>query len=322
MIVKTFAAFAMYLVPFIALFFIPSSGLLIAYGLWTVIGLGHAFIGTSVMHDSLHGSYSNRPLTNTLIGWSTWLIGVNGDNWKVQHNLLHHTYPNVDHVDEDIEPKFLFRFSPNQPRRWFHRYQHVYAILFYSISTLQWVTLKDYIKAYKYLREGLIKPGPAFRRLLMEISMGKVIYFGLFLVLPIIALPFSIGHVLTMFLVMHLTSGILLSFIFQCAHVMPSSQFVKQESDVINENRLVHQLNTTTNFGMKSRILFWFSGGLNHQIEHHLFTDICHIHYRKISKIVQSTAKEFEIPYHNQSTLGLAIFNHLKMLKNLGAGVY
>jgi linoleoyl-CoA desaturase len=80
----------------------------------------------------------------------------------------------------------------------------------------------------------------------------------------------------------------------------------------------IHQLHTTTNFANKNMMLSWYCGGLNFQVEHHLFPNICHVHYRKISPIVQATAKEFGLPYKAAPTFIDALWLHAKLLKELG----
>lgn len=320
MVIKTITAMATYLVPFLAILTLNIYSLPLIFFLWGIMGFGKAFVGMAVMHDSLHGSFSKSKKTNRFIGLSTWLIGVDPVNWKIQHNVLHHSFTNVEHADEDIEPRFIFRFSPNQPRKPIQKFQHIYALFFYGFSTIIWVTVKDFIKAFKYKKDKLIKPGVDFRLHIAQIIVRKIVYFSIFLIFPAVWLAYPFWLVALMFLTMLFVSGFILTFTFQCAHVMESSEFVHAEDGVINDHRLIHQLKTTANFGTKSRLLFWFTGGLNHQIEHHLFPHICHIHYRKISGIVKATAEEYNLPYHSQPSLAIAILHHLKMLKALGSG--
>lgn len=320
MVLKTVMALSIYLLPFIGMLLLGIQNAFFLFLLWAVMGFGKAFIGMAVMHDSLHGSYSRKKSINRFIGLSTWLLGVDPKNWQIQHNVLHHSYTNIDHADEDIEPRFIFRFSPNQPRKPGQQFQHLYALFFYGFSTLIWVTAKDFVKAYKYKKEKLIKSGRSFQWHMTQIVIRKIVYFSVFLVVPSIWLSQPFWMVALMFLTMHFVAGFILTFTFQCAHVMETSEFSEIAEEMIPENRLAHQLKTTANFGMNSRLLFWFTGGLNHQIEHHLFPHICHIHYRKISGIVRATAAEYNLPYHTQPSLAQAIYQHLQMLKALGTG--
>jgi len=272
------------------------------------------------MHDAIHGSYSGNGLVNKLISFSAVIIGADPQIWKIQHNVLHHTYTNIEHADEDISPRYVMRFSPNQPKRWFHRFQHIYALFFYSISTLIWVTYKDFLKMFDYYRQGLVKKSVPFGIQVIFLLFRKSLYYFFLIALPIIVLPFSTWIVLMMFVSMHLVSGLLLSLVFQTAHVMPNSHFIMPESDedLIENNWSVHQLLTTTNYAMKNKLIYWFTGGLNHQIEHHLFPHVCHVHYPQLAKIVRNTTDEFNLPYYAERSFGSAIASHFRMLKLLG----
>jgi linoleoyl-CoA desaturase len=92
---------------------------------------------------------------------------------------------------------------------------------------------------------------------------------------------------------------------------------VPDENNNIESQRAIHQITTTTNFATKSRLFSWFAGGLNFQIEHHLFPTISHVHYKKLSKIVKKTADEFGLPYYNQPTFAHAVYYHGRMLYKL-----
>jgi linoleoyl-CoA desaturase len=238
--------------------------------------------------------------------------------WKIQHNVLHHSYTNIEGADDDLDPRFVMRFTPNQKRLWFHRFQHIYATLMYCFVTLMWVSVKDLNKWGEYKSKGLLPKDKNPYTLLGLIVLRKLGYFGLFLVLPMVVLPFSPWLTLGMFLLMHATAGVMLSFVFQSAHVVPGTAFIQQESNEIDENRFTHQLMTTANFARNSKLFFWLFGGLNFQIEHHMFPNICHIHYPKMSEIVEKTAQEFGIDYRINRTFGTAILGHLKLLKQLG----
>ena len=320
MVLKTVMAFSIFLLPFgILLLFGNELNLLLVYGLWCIMAFGKAFIGTSVMHDALHGSYSNNKRTNQAIGLSAYLIGVNPKMWQIQHNVLHHTYTNVHEVDEDLDAHYVLRFSPNQNRLWFHKYQHIYVWFFYCLPFILWTSIKDFKKLMLYRAKGFIKAGKEFNHYLFIIITQKLVYFLIFIGIPMYWLGWSLGMTVTMLLFMEAVTGLLLSFVFQTAHVMPDTTFINQDEPQIKENWAEHQLMTTTNYGRKSRILCWFTGGLNFQIEHHLFPNICHIHYPDIADIVRKTTKEFHLPYFEFKTFGQAIFAHYNHLKMLGS---
>ncbi|MDH5382278.1 MAG: acyl-CoA desaturase [Cyclobacteriaceae bacterium] len=320
MIIKTVIAMSVYLVPFFIMIFGNITQIPLLFALWIAMGFGKCFIGTSVMHDTLHGSYSKNKTVNFLMGISVLVLGIAPSIWKIQHNVLHHTYTNIEHADEDIQPRFVLRFTPNQPRRWFHRYQHIYSVFFYGLLTLVWVVIKDFFKLIDYKKKGLVKSGASYYLHHLEIVGRKIIYFAVFLALPIYILPIPVWMTVVMFITMHFVTGVMLSLIFQTAHVIPSSDFIEQEEEKIERNFSVHQILTTSNYAMNNKFLTWCIGGLNFQVEHHLFPSICHVHYASLSKIVQQTTKEFNLPYHSHHTFGAAINSHFKQLKDLGRG--
>ncbi len=318
MVIKTIMALSMYLIPYFLIVFGGFSNIPLLFGLWAIMGFGVAFVGTSVMHDALHGAYAKNRLTNKIIGWSAAIIGAEASVWKLQHNVLHHTYTNIEHADEDIESRYVLRFTPHQPLRWFHRYQHMYVTFLYGLSTLIWTFFKDYYKLYNYKKKGLIKSQSEYRKLFWRLLPKKIALYMVILVIPIIALPIPAWITVLMFVTMHFVAGVLLSVTFQLAHVMPTSKFEQPETEVVDENWFIHQLFNTSNFAMNNKIVTWFMGGLNFQIEHHLFPNICHIHYPKIAKIVEKTAKEFQLPYYYHESLGKAIKTHYEHLRQLG----
>ena len=117
---------------------------------------------------------------------------------------------------------------------------------------------------------------------------------------------------------MQFICGFILGIIFQPAHVVPTSNYpMPDKSGDIEADCAVSQMYNTANFAHESRLFSWYVGGLNYQVEHHLFPNICHIHYRKISEIVKSTAEEFEVPYHSYATFIGALKEHTKMLYDL-----
>ena len=320
MVIKSVTMLSVYFLPFLLILFGGITSIPLLFLLWMIMGLGKAFIGTSVMHDALHGSYSQHKSVNYFMHLSALVVCVYPKTWKLQHNVLHHTYTNIDHVDDDLTPIGVLRFSPNQPLKWFHKYQHIYAIFFYALVTLAWAVSKDFVKLNKYRKMGLVKTGKEFNTHLGQIILCKLCYFSVFLLLPFVILEIPFWLLLLMFVSMHVVTGITLSMIFQLAHIVPSSHFLEQEEQHIDQNWYVHQLRTTSNYSMDNKALSWIIGGLNYQVEHHLFPHICHVHYPQIAKIVQETTREFDLPYHAEKHMGGAILLHFRMLRELGRG--
>jgi linoleoyl-CoA desaturase len=319
MIIKTVVMLSAYILPFIALIaFTPP--LWASLLLWGLMGFALAGIGMSVMHDANHGAYSKNQKVNKWVGYTLLMLGGNVYNWKTQHNVLHHTYTNIAGKDNDIDGSFSMRFDPHQPHKKFHKHQWYYAFLFYSIMTLYWCTAKDFVQFAKYKKEGVNKQTPAEnRKLLWTIIASKAGFFGVFIGLPLAA-GIPIGQILLGFLIMHIIGGLVLSLIFQLAHVVEETEFPLPDAKGSMEHSwLVHQLHTTANFARNNAFLNWYSGGLNHQVEHHLFPNICHVHYPKIAPIVKKTAKEFGFPYNEHKTFSGALKSHVRMLRRFGA---
>ncbi len=291
----------------------------IALLLWIVMGFMKAGIGMSVMHDANHGAYSSNKQVNQMMGRTLWLLGGAIYNWKLQHNVLHHTYTNITDMDDDIDAKLILRLSPHNVLKDFHRLQYVYAFMLYCITTLYWVLAKDFVQFVKYTKNGVNpKNSKENKVLLVKILMIKLGYLGAFVALPIYA-GIPVWQVILGFLLMHAISGFVLTLIFQLAHTVEETTHpLPNEEGVIENNWAIHQMNTTVNFSRNNKLLSWYIGGLNFQVEHHLFTTICHVHYPQLSKIVKKTADEFGIPYLENKTFGKAVNSHLQLLKKYG----
>lgn len=322
--VKTIVMLSLYVVPyFLMVFGIAANSYLLFFGLWFLMGWGMVGIGTSVMHDANHGTYSPNPKVNHFMGRILELIGGYTVNWKIQHNVLHHTFTNVSGLDEDIDAIIYLRFSPQQPRYWFHRYQHIYAWLFYMVMTLFWMTAKDFIQIIRYRNHNLLaKQNVSLSQAMFRIIFYKVFYYSYIIVLPILFSGMAWYFVVLGFFLMHFTAGLFLSCVFQPAHVVESSGFalpLKSEGkNEMEDSWAIHEVANTSDFAPDKKLFSWFIGGLNFQIEHHLFTNICHVHYKKIAPIVEQVAKDFKIPYHVQPSFRKALADHYKMLKILG----
>ncbi len=321
MVIKTIAMVSFFLIPYGILVSGRVESLYFHYLLWVCIGLGVGGIGMSVMHDANHGAYSKHKAINRIIGRFIDLVGGNAPNWKIQHNVLHHTYTNIYGLDTDLGAGSVLRLSPQQKRRKIHKYQFIYAWFLYSFMTLVWMTIKDYAQMIEFKKKNLTSNNHN-RSFWLEYTLMIVIkgfYYSYMVLIPILILPFAWWQVLLGVVLMQLTTGFVLATTFQLAHIMPETTLdLPKEKEFLEENWIVHQLKTTTNFAKKNWLISWYIGGLNFQIEHHLFPNICHIHYKKISKIVEETSKEYNITYNNIPTLFGALYHHAVVLRRLG----
>jgi linoleoyl-CoA desaturase len=319
-VVKTIIMYTLYIAPYVLIISGIVSNVWWMFALCILMGIAIGGIGLSVMHDANHGAYSNKPWINNLLGLSLNVVGGNAFNWKVQHNVLHHTYTNIHEVDEDISPRGILRMTPHSDWKFFHRFQHFYAWFFYGLLTLVWVLVKDFLRIIKYNKDGLVKKQRASIKTEWTILVvSKIIYILYVIVIPAMVLQVTWWQLLIGFSVMHYVAGFILAIIFQPAHVIDGTEYPLPDANgKMDNNWAIHQLHTTTNFANKSRLFSWYVGGLNFQVEHHLFPGVCHVHYRKISNIVESTAKEFGLPYKAEPTFFGALRGHARLLRELG----
>jgi len=283
-----------------------------------LMGIGMAGIGFSVSHDALHGAYSANSKVNRALGFSFDLLGANGYIWKITHNIIHHTYTNIHGHDEDLEVAGFIRLSPHSEYKMIHRVQHILAFFAYSLATFFWVFIKD----YKYFLKPNLGPytnknHPVSEWIILFVTKG--IYYTYMLVLPLLLLNITWYHLLIGFVTLHLTAGLILGIIFQLAHVVEETDHPQpNEENMIDEHWAIHEMVTTNNFARGNKALCWYVGGLNFQIEHHLFPKVCSIHYPALSPIVEETAREFNIPYNHHETFTEAVASHYRTLKKFG----
>ncbi len=319
MVVKSVILMSAYILPFVAIL-VLQPGFWPSFALWCLCGLAMAGIGMSVMHDANHGAYSRNKKVNTFIGYSLNLLGGSSHNWKLQHNILHHTYTNISGLDDDIDDKLGMRFSPHTKLRGFQKLQFLYAFLFYGIITLYWVSLKDYVQYIRYTRNG-VNPNTKAQNmgLLAKITINKLSYFFVTLFLPIYLLEIPAWEIVVGFISMHFIAGVILSVVFQMAHTVEHTTHpMPDEHGSIDNTWAIHQMNTTVNFARDSKWISWYVGGLNFQVEHHLFPKICHVHYPEIAHIVKETALEYNVPYLENGTFMEALRSHIITLKRFG----
>jgi linoleoyl-CoA desaturase len=323
-LIKTIIMTLVYFVPYGLMLSGVFSSVVPVLICWAVMGLGMSGLGMVTMHDANHGSFSRLRWVNNFFGNTLYLLGGFPANWKHQHNTLHHGYTNIEGHDEDIAHKGVLRFSPHMPLKKVHKFQYMYAWFLYGLMTFSWVTLKDFKRLKKYKSEGAVLTSKgSYKQLFLKLLASKIMYYTVFLVLPLILVPLAWYWVLLGFLIMHFIGGLILSTIFQAAHVVPTSDYpLPDNNNELINSWAVHQLHTTCDFAPNGKLFSWLIGGLNYQVVHHLFPNISHIHYKKIATIVQQTAQKYNLPYHINSTFLEAIYQHLLMLKTLGKPQY
>ncbi len=280
-----------------------------------LLGLASAAIGFNVMHDGSHGSFSKSPFVNKLAAFSLNVLGGNDYMWRVKHVILHHSFTNIDDVDDDIDIKPFMRMSPTQPYHKFQKFQHIYFVILYCFMYLFWMFYLDYKKYFsKAVGDFKLEKMSFWEH--VSFWGGKLLNYAIFIVVPLLmvgVLDFLIG-----FSVFVLVTGFVISIVFQLAHTVEDTAFpTLNDQNKIENEWAIHQVMTTANFATRSRIVTWFCGGLNYQIEHHLFPTISHIHYPKISKIVKQACDDYKIKYIEFPNVGQAVYSHYMLLKQM-----
>lgn len=294
-----------------------SMPVLLSLSLCGIFGLVIASIGFNVMHDACHGSYSSKKWINDILGLSLNALGGNAFFWKQKHNVLHHTYTNIEGADDDIAQGKMLRQSPTQPWMPMHKYQHIYLTFAYALTLFMWVGMRDFKKYFtKRIHNTPLQPMDTKEHITFWAS--KVLYAAFYIALPILCvgpIAWLIGYV-----TMGVVAGIVLSYVFQLAHAVegPEFEFVGTDDKMIETEWAIHQIKTTCNFSPNNKIISWFVGGLNYQVEHHLFPRISHIHYPALSNIVKQHCQKFQLPYHSFPNMRKAILSHLRTMKRLG----
>ena len=298
-----------------AILYLPGSWVTLL--LCALLGFIQSTIGFNVMHDAAHGSYCSNARLNNIIAWIGGdLMGGSTYLWKIKHNIIHHTYTNIEGLDDDIAKYPLFRLSPEQKLRWFHRYQFLYAVPLYFFTTFNWILFDDYLKLVtKKINATDIRPMGLRDHL--EFWSGKLVNLTLFFIIPIFV--FGFWKALLGFFIMHAALGLSLALVFQMAHAVEEAAFpVPNDENKIENEWALHQVATTVNFAMRNKVISWLVGGLNFQVEHHLYPKISHIHYPQISKIVKKTCEDLNIQYNAFPTFWQALTSHFRYLRLLG----
>lgn len=314
--VKTLVLIPLAVILYVSLLVFPLHAIAGIF-LSALLGLTLALIGFNIMHDACHGSYSENAGVNNALGLTLNALGGNAFIWKQKHNVIHHTYTNVDGLDDDIAKSPVMRQCSTQPWSPMHRIQHIYVLLVYAISSFAWVFIMDFTKylSRKVYRTPL-QPMKMSDHFLFWAS--KVLYLVFYVTVPILLVGWQAW--LVGFAAMHVVLGFTLAIVFQLAHVVEETTFevVGEEAMIIENEWAIHQINTTANFAPDNKVISWLVGGLNYQVEHHLFPRISHVHYPELSKIVAAKCAEFNVQYNCMPTMGAAVRSHFRFMRELG----
>ncbi len=277
------------------------------------VALAASAIGFGVFHDANHGTLFQRAAGNL---WAarlcSVLLGASRHFWVHKHQTLHHRQPNVAGWDDDLETRGHLRLSPASPWQARHRRQEVKALFYYGLNSLEWVFLKDF-HCLAHGRMNEFQEIRLDREARTELLVSKALHLLVFILPMFLVLPLLWAA--AAFILFHLVFSWVLAAVFQAAHLTPEMEFggVRAQDDWAT-----HQLRTTADFATGSRFATWFTGGLNHQIEHHLFPNVAHTHYAALRPIVRTVAERHGLRCHDLGNMSSAIRQHFVLLKALG----
>ncbi len=291
----------------------PSSWIFVA--LYLLGGLAQTFLLLNIAHDSNHNAISSAPLVNKALNYAFDLCGINSYMWRILHHRGHHSCINLHGEDDALTGRGIFRFTPHEPRSWWHRFQHIYGLLFYAMFSLDYVFVRDF-ECFFFPKHDYLRRTRHPLREYVILFASKAFYLTYMLVLPVVLLHKSLLLVLGAFLLVHLVVGLSVSLVFQTTHTVDSTYFPAERGEF--DNGVYHIFATTADYATENPVVSWLTGGLNHHIAHHLCPFVCHTHYAPLTRIVKETAAEFGVPYRQHPTMSRAIVHHLILLKQLG----
>lgn len=299
-----------------ALMFItlPAPGVILGV---ITLALAMAGIGFAVMHDANHGAYSESARVNALFSLSLDLLGASSFHWRQAHNVMHHSYTNISRLDIDLEMSSLLRVAPWQERRPVHRFQWAYVSLLFALFPLKWWLYDDVVMFIHGRRAPQIHPAPRGWTLVQALSL-KTVFLCWAFVIP--ALLHPTWWLIPLWLLGSAVLGNLLGWIFQLAHVVQDADFYDvAPGGEVPSAWARHQVLTTVDFARENRLVSWYLGGLNFQVEHHLFPQISHTHYPAIARIVEATCAEHGVRYRATRTFTGAFLENVRHLRRMGA---
>jgi linoleoyl-CoA desaturase len=315
MYLKTAIILAVFVSTYVLLVFVADEW-------WQVVPLAIAFaltivaIGFNIMHDANHEAYSDRRWINRLMGVTLDVVGGSSYFWRFKHNVFHHLYTNVTGYDTDVNLAGLGRLTPHHHHLWIHRWQHLYAWFLYGLMVVKWQLYDDFRLVFRPRMGGHTCPRPCASQLAVFVA-GKLVFFGFAFGIPLSL--HSVPAVAAVYALIAVVTGVVLGVVFQLAHCVEQAEFpLELERRRMAAPWAVHQVETTVDFARGNRAASWLLGGLNFQIEHHLFTRICHVNYPAIAPVVEKTCREFGVRYKCNRTLFSALRSHYRWLRTMG----
>ncbi len=284
--------------------------------LYLLGGLAQTFLLLNIAHDSNHNAISSSSFVNKTLNYVFDLCGINSYMWRILHHRGHHSCVNVHGEDDALTGRGILRFTPHEPRKPLHRFQHIYALVLYALFSLDYIFVRDFECFFSPTHDYLKRTRHPAREYAILFG-GKAFYFTCMLILPVVVLAKPLLLVVGAFLLVHLIVGLSVALVFQTTHTVDTTHFPAGRNEF--ENSVYHIFATTADYATENPVVGWLAGGLNHHIVHHLCPFVCHTHYGPLTLIVRETAEEFGVPYRQHRTMTRAIWHHLILLKQLGS---
>jgi len=284
---------------------------------FTLLGYINIFMAFNIGHDACHNAYSSKMWVNKLMSYSMNFIGANSYLFRQMHNA-HHMYVNIHGTDVTLETHGLFRFTPDEPYKPIHRFQHFYTPILYSLVAVHWAFIKDFKWFFGESHIGNNKNVQHPFNEYVALLVSKTIYFTLHLILPFIFLEYEWWIIALGYLSTHILPGLTFALIFQVTHVYEGTHYpMPDQQGNIENNYAVHVLETTADFCRQNRLATWLMGGINIHVIHHIMPGICHVHYPALTRILIEVAQKHGIEYQENKTFWQAFVKHMRMLKLL-----
>jgi len=285
-------------------------------GLYLLSGLAQTFLLLNIAHDSNHNAISSVRSVNQALNYVFDVCGINSYMWRILHHRGHHSCINLHGEDDALTGRRIFRFTPHEPHARWQRFQHIYALFFYALFSLDYVFVRDF-ESFFFPSHGYLKRTKHPVREYAILFAGKAFYLTYMIILPVVLLGKSPLLVALAFVLTHIIIGLTVSLVFQTTHTVDSTYFPSSRSEF--DNGVYHIFATTADYATETPLVAWLVGGLNHHIVHHLCPFVCHTHYGALTRIVKQTAEEYGVPYRQNRTMTRAIVHHLMLLKRLGS---
>lgn len=288
-------------------------GLLAVY---LLLGIIQTFLILNVAHDSIHNAISHDRSVNALLAYIYDGCGVNSYLVRILHNGGHHSCINLLGEDDPLGGRRVFRFTRHAPKKGLHSFQHVYALVFYALFSIDYVFIKDF-EDFFFPSLPLIKQMNHRAREYVILFGGKIVYLTCVVGLPIALLGYPPLFVILGFFLMHIVLGLAVALVFAPTHILGCNSFPESRNEY--QDYISHIFATTSDYATESKLVTWLTGGLNHHIVHHICPHVCHVHYPQLTKIVKETAGQYQVPYKEQPTLMAALRQHFSWLKQLAS---